>query len=201
MAISDRIVVMNEGKAIQVGPPREVYRRPASRFVASFVGVVNLWPGTLAGEPGEGGLRTVTTDLGEVKVTAANVPPECTDAGSQVVLMARPEMLSIAAKRPPDQPGLDVWEGTLRAEMFRGAHTDLFVEVGPHVVRVQADDEGGLHVGQAVFVSLPASRVRVLPATERTGPSIDDRATVAAIESALTRPGSESAAAADPPTA
>jgi len=43
MAISDLIVVMHEGRVLQVGTPQEIYRRPASRFVASFIGVANVW--------------------------------------------------------------------------------------------------------------------------------------------------------------
>ena len=58
MAISDRIVVMNEGKVLQVGTPREIYRRPSSRFVASFIGIANVWEGRL-GATGDGGSRTV----------------------------------------------------------------------------------------------------------------------------------------------
>jgi hypothetical protein len=165
------------------------------------VGVVNLWPGTLGPERSGSGLRAVSTELGEIGVAALNVPEDCATEGDEVVLMARPEALTISAEPPADDAGLDVWQGSLRAEMFRGAHTDLFVEVGSHVVRVQADDETGLEVGQSVYLSIPAARIRVLPATERSGPSIDDQAAAAAVESALTRHGPGSAAAADPPTA
>ena len=45
MALSDRIVVMNRGKAEQIGPPHEVYERPATPFVASFLGKTNLMGG------------------------------------------------------------------------------------------------------------------------------------------------------------
>src|SRR5579871_5907431 len=50
MAISDRIVVMNEGSVVQIGTPREVYGRPASRFVAGFIGVANMWAGRVRPE-------------------------------------------------------------------------------------------------------------------------------------------------------
>jgi ABC-type Fe3+/spermidine/putrescine transport system ATPase subunit len=42
--VADRMAVMNEGRIVQVGPPREVYERPASRFVAEFIGEANLFP-------------------------------------------------------------------------------------------------------------------------------------------------------------
>ena len=58
MAISDRIMVMDHGKVVQVDTPRQVYRRPRSRFVASFIGIANVWEGRL-GATGDGGSRTV----------------------------------------------------------------------------------------------------------------------------------------------
>ena len=47
MALSDRIVVFNQGAVQQIGPPREIYERPANLFVADFMGLVNRLPGTL----------------------------------------------------------------------------------------------------------------------------------------------------------
>jgi len=44
MVVADRMAVMNEGRIVQVGPPREIYERPASRFVAEFIGEANLFP-------------------------------------------------------------------------------------------------------------------------------------------------------------
>jgi len=44
MVVADRMAVMNDGRIVQVGPPREIYERPASRFVAEFIGEANLFP-------------------------------------------------------------------------------------------------------------------------------------------------------------
>jgi iron(III) transport system ATP-binding protein len=201
MAISDRIVVMNEGKAVQVGPPREVYRRPTSRFVASFVGVVNLWPGRLG--PSNGTLRTVTTDLGPVRVTAANVPVDTAGEGAEVVLMTRPEGLTVHADGDVPEDLSNVWPGTLRAEMFRGAHTDLLVEVGDHIVRARAGDDSQLTVGGAVRVVVAPQRIRVLAGGTNVVDSPDAEANARAIEEALKNAvaggdGGDPAAADDP---
>jgi ABC-type Fe3+/spermidine/putrescine transport system ATPase subunit len=68
MVVADRMAVMHEGRVVQVGPPREVYERPASRFVAEFIGEANLFPDgpgfrlvrpermTLSPKPAEGAL-------------------------------------------------------------------------------------------------------------------------------------------------
>ncbi len=79
LAVADRIVVMNQGVIEQVGSPREVYRHPATAFVADFVGRINALPGTLAGAN---------------SVHFGGTPFECLHegvAGSEVTIYLRPE--------------------------------------------------------------------------------------------------------------
>ena len=199
MAISDRVVVMNDGKAVQVGPPREVYRRPASRFVAGFVGVVNLWPGRVGAAATGEDVRTIATELGDVRVAAANLPRDCSNEGTEVALVSRPEALTVVQDRPPAGTIDNVWEGTVRAEMFRGAHTDLFVEVGPHIVRARADGETETRVGQTIWLVVHPQKLRVLPAADRDPASVDDTAVAAAIESAFTHHEAEAQASTERP--
>lgn len=195
MAISDRIVVMNEGRAVQIGTPREIYRMPASRFVASFIGVVNLWPGRVKGTASDDRLM-VQTDLGDIPVMLANVPGELASDGSPVDLVVRPESLSVLGQAPDGHGGSGVLPGIVRAEMFRGSHTDLFVEVGRHIVRARADDETGLKFGEAVHVVVPAQKIGVLPGADRAG-SAEEAAERSAIESALTGAAAEPGRAGD----
>src|SRR6185295_7101903 len=66
LAMSDRIAVFNQGKACQVGPPKALYERPATRFVADFIGINNLIEGTVHSVEGAPrGLRVQTT-LGNI---------------------------------------------------------------------------------------------------------------------------------------
>jgi putrescine transport system ATP-binding protein len=88
MMLADRIGVMEGGRLIQVGPPAELYRRPASRFVANLLGDVNLIPGRLGPERPEG-IRTVETPHGPVEAVA----PVALGEGAAVVVAVRPEDL------------------------------------------------------------------------------------------------------------
>jgi ABC-type Fe3+/spermidine/putrescine transport system ATPase subunit len=128
----------------------------------------------------------VATEVGDVAVARENIPTGSEAVGSEVVLMARPEALRVTSARP-DASNATVWPGKLRAEMFRGAHTDMFVEVGSHIVRARADDETGLRVGDSVFVTGLPQRIRALPATEVASATIDEQTEMVAIEAALTR--------------
>lgn len=87
LAISDRVAVMNDGRIEQVAPPETVYREPASRFVASFVGDNNLFEGTVSG-----------TDPPRVSVDGFDVTlPETSSvtSGESVTLCIRPEAIEI----------------------------------------------------------------------------------------------------------
>jgi iron(III) transport system ATP-binding protein len=90
LAIGDRIAVMQKGRILQIGAPHEVYRRPRSRAVATFIGETNLLRGRVLGPADTGGLR-VESSLG-VLVAA----PDQTFApapGSEVWISIRPECL------------------------------------------------------------------------------------------------------------
>src|SRR5215470_11608637 len=66
LALSHEIAVMNEGKVVQIGSPRQIYEQPANRFVADFVGQTNFVGGTVTALEGAGRCR-VRTALGELK--------------------------------------------------------------------------------------------------------------------------------------
>jgi spermidine/putrescine ABC transporter ATP-binding subunit len=87
LILSDRIAVMNAGRIEQVATPAEVYARPATRFVADFVGESNLLDATLASD----GMATVA-GLGSIALREAGAP-----VGTSMTLLLRPEALRIGA--------------------------------------------------------------------------------------------------------
>ena len=91
LTMSDRIAVFNTGRVEQVGTPAELYERPATRFVAGFVGEMNFFPGQLRDT--EGGVAQV--DVRGQVLSAAN--PHGLAAGQGVVVAVRPERLGVEA--------------------------------------------------------------------------------------------------------
>jgi iron(III) transport system ATP-binding protein len=89
MALSDRLAVMTEGQIVQVGRPAEVYRRPATRFVADFIGQMNFLEARVLAR--EGGAATVS--VGEYTCRAEN--PSGLEGA--VVMAVRPEDMVLAA--------------------------------------------------------------------------------------------------------
>jgi iron(III) transport system ATP-binding protein len=163
MVVSDRIVVMDHGKVVQVDTPRQVYRRPRSRFVANFIGLANVWEGKVKLEGGPSATTTVVTKAGDMIVANANVPGGLGSAGDDVIVMARPEDLSVAAERPTGSRDATVMPGILRAEMFRGSHSELLVDVGNHIVRVRSSRSQVLAEGSTVFIVASPDALCVLP--------------------------------------
>jgi putative spermidine/putrescine transport system ATP-binding protein len=109
MALGDRIVVMDHGRMAQVGTPREIYHRPASRFVAEFIGSLNRLTGTVHD--------------GVFACTAGTLPWRDGGTAAQEILF-RPERIHLTA---PEAASL---RGTVAAAFFLGDRTRLFVDVG-----------------------------------------------------------------------
>jgi iron(III) transport system ATP-binding protein len=91
LSMAERLAVMSMGRIEQVGAPRELYRRPASRFVAEFIGEANMIEGTLVS--GSDGVGIVRTGLGELHALLGADAPQ---PGEGALCMVRPECLVLA---------------------------------------------------------------------------------------------------------
>jgi putrescine transport system ATP-binding protein len=110
MTLSTRIAVMNEGRFEQVGTPGEIYEYPANRFVADFVGNVNLLEATVAGRS-SGSVSLDCPDLGgRIEAEAAGDDPPAQGSGCWLAL--RPEKIVISKEEPPRE-GRTVLRGTV----------------------------------------------------------------------------------------
>jgi putrescine transport system ATP-binding protein len=92
MGMASRIAVMEAGKLRQIGPPSEVYERPNCRFVAGFLGAVNL----LAGRVAKKSASRLTLDSAEAGGTIMVTAADEIALGSDVTVALRPEKLSLS---------------------------------------------------------------------------------------------------------
>ena len=131
LAISDTIAVMDRGRVLQTGPPWAIYRAPASRFVAEFLGSMNVLSGRVVGEPADG---RVAVDVGFAAPWRVADAAGRLAAGTAVALGVRPEALRL---EPPD--AAEEWNavrGTVRDVAYFGAIARYQVAVGPDVALV-----------------------------------------------------------------
>jgi ABC-type Fe3+/spermidine/putrescine transport system ATPase subunit len=156
LAMSDRIVVMNKGLIEQVGSPEEVYRRPDTRFVASFLGQSNLLPGRVTAI--DGGLAAVRLDSGaELKAAA----PRQVSAGASVTAVVRAQKLIVG---PDGKPGSTL-AGTIVSASYLGGTAAYLIDAGGHKLQAIATIEDRVwHDGEAVSITVAPSDVLLLDA-------------------------------------
>jgi iron(III) transport system ATP-binding protein len=148
MALSDRIAVMHAGEIVQLGTPRAVYTRPATRTVADFMGLINLLPARVTRVDGERSLVAVGAGLG-LRVV---LPPGIAE-GQAVQVAVRPESVRLVAAGGAGLAGDGALTGRVAEVTFLGNLTDCHVTLDDGTrVRVQADPRGALEVGQRVEV-------------------------------------------------
>ena len=153
LVMSDRIAVMNHGRIEQIGDAASIYETPATRFVAEFIGRMNMFTGMITPERG--------VRVGD-QVFAIEVPPDVA-SGATVHVAIRPERARLTAARVDDGISLP---GTVRQVFYLGATREVHVDLA-HGEKgfVQLHNDGsdaGVAAGSAVWLSASAANVRVL---------------------------------------
>jgi spermidine/putrescine transport system ATP-binding protein len=158
MTISDRIAVMNKGHIEQLGPPEEVYERPATLFVAEFLGASNLLDGTYRGTQDGWGL----VELGSG--TSVRIPAG-TDrrAGDRLRIGVRPEKIQILPGGTGATANQNTVAATLRSAVFAGVSFQYFFQT-QEGREMSAFDRNG----SGAAVAKPGEAVRLAWAPEHT---------------------------------
>ncbi|SEW36257.1 spermidine/putrescine transport system ATP-binding protein [Aliiroseovarius sediminilitoris] len=158
LTMSDRIVVMNQGRVEQDGTPEELYFRPASRFVAEFIGETNLLSGRMRGTEGD----KVVMDW-EGTTLMGKAPDRLPDAGQPITASVRLEKLDFHTERP--QTGNAVL-GRVVGRTFLGSRMTMEIAVGENgdaVLKAYVDAETGQSLGSdPVWIGWEADNMAVL---------------------------------------
>jgi ABC-type Fe3+/spermidine/putrescine transport system ATPase subunit len=144
LALADRIAVMNGGALEQTGTPLEIYRNPATPFVAGFIGHTNFLAGVV--EAVEGGKARVRVLSGAIRVTAGDL-----SEGDSVTVALRPERFGVASAAAPGTIA-----GVITGTSFLGAITRLQVETaaGRVMVELHGHYGEGLKPGAQVHLAV-----------------------------------------------
>jgi iron(III) transport system ATP-binding protein len=160
MALSDRVVVMDRGRALQIGSPENIYQRPASRAVAAFFGSPNLLDArvTACRQYGENEYR--------LSVAGAEWHGECRASeayGSDepVIVLVRPENVALEAS---SEPGTIGFAGKVQEKIFRGPRVSVKVATPDRTINVDANALSGVAVGDRVELAVaPAGTWAIRP--------------------------------------
>jgi spermidine/putrescine transport system ATP-binding protein len=156
LTMSDRIVLMRAGRIAQMGTPRELYDRPASRYVADFIGDTNLLAGTVVEQSGEAAALRVGDAVLRGAAGGSLAP------GDQAWLTVRPEAIRLADSAGP-RPGENALAGTVADAVYAGAALRVHVALADGR-RVVANVPSGTTAanGRAVTLAWPVELGRVV---------------------------------------
>jgi putative spermidine/putrescine transport system ATP-binding protein len=146
LSIADKVVMMRDGRLVQIGTPRELYETPVNAGVAAFVGQSNLWSGEIAGD----GL--VSTEIGTLACDTAGQA-----SGEKVTVLVRPERIEpITGAIEPGKPGQ--FAGTMAADRYLGPVRRIDLTVAGGLIRLET------HLRESVTGALiPPGAIRLLP--------------------------------------
>lgn len=154
MRISDRIAIMNSGRIAQLGTPSQIYDQPANRFVADFLGKINLFPGkVLAVERGE---MRVQSALGDLRLPHGNG----ISVGGPVMLGVRPDEIEIKMASECSGPSAS---GVVVDRSFLGNIVELRVRLADNsLVLIEARlTEGQYSLGERIEFGCRTSQIKV----------------------------------------
>jgi ABC-type Fe3+/spermidine/putrescine transport system ATPase subunit len=155
LSLSDVVAVINQGKLEQVGTPTEVYQRPASEFVADFIGSTNLIPGVVQSYAEQTHQAEVLVE-GSARLRVFHEQP--LEPGAQVKILCKPEHLQLAADGP--------LRGQLSAVAYLGSIIQYQVDLGECSLEVVMPAEAGAaaELGAPVRLDVRSDQLRLIEA-------------------------------------
>lgn len=168
LAMSDRVAVLNAGRVEQIGTPRDIYEDPANRFVAEFIGSMNLLEGTIEGVADAAGECVVKLDGGGN--IAARAPTDFS-VGHRVCVATRPERCGVVAANRPVKNGASALDAVVSHVVYLGSRQEIHLTLisGMTVVsEVVGDTDWDIRTGMNVKFYCDPAECTVLSAEARS---------------------------------
>jgi iron(III) transport system ATP-binding protein len=154
-AIADRIAVFDHGRLAQVGSARDIYARPATAYVAEFIGSTNPLSGIVAKYQNDEMLE-IDSEIGMIRAKASRGVP-----GDKVRLLIRPEHITLWPSDLSSAP--NVFPARIETVMFTGMSTEYAVLIGQTRVIARAMSSDAFQENQAVCVKIDPGVIMVFP--------------------------------------
>ena len=166
METGDRIAVMDRGRMVQIGTPREIYRHPADEFVARFIGEMSLVPADLVDVTD--GFATLDSAIGRVRALAPR--EKRLSAGARCLFGIRPEDMRLADR---DAVAGNTIECEVTTRQFVGEAMVYTVSTGSVKLRVKLHHSVELGEGRKVFLHMPPEHCSVVAPAAGGGEAYD----------------------------
>ncbi len=159
MVISDRIAVMDSGNIVQVGAPEEIYKKPANRFVADFIGTTNFIPGEISQVQRERQFVSIQTEFGQMLSKVFD--SAMATVNQRVYASIRPEDIEIFTS--PGGQKENLFKGTILYRAYLGNFLYLFVNIDHTMIRVQVPYDIRQKEGEELYLFLNPEKCIILP--------------------------------------
>ncbi|MGD8983220.1 MAG: ABC transporter ATP-binding protein [Desulfobacteraceae bacterium] len=157
MVISDRIAVMDSGNVVQIGTAQEIYKEPANRFVADFIGTMNFMSGEVVQVLPD--TVYVRTEFSE-KMLCKTSGITATKLGEKVYASIRPEDVEVFSE--PPQSSENLFKGTIVHKAYLGNFLFFFVSVNETMIRVQVPHHLPQEEGEELYLFLNPQKCTIL---------------------------------------
>ena len=160
MTLSDRVVIMHDGKIMQAGTPQEIYARPINRFVADFIGKANFMHGQVIDILADNALEI---ELLDKRITVAE-PKDQFARGSHVLLVIRPESIRLETKKP------DTLTGIVREAVYLGSQMVYEVDMADNILTVEVanpQEHVVFEIGEEVTLTFQEKSLHILPSEDQ----------------------------------
>ena len=156
--MADVVAVMDHGRIVQQAAPADIYRRPETRFVASFIGQTNFLDGRVrTAANGGDGLGVVDTAFGSLRCAL----PDGIRAGEAVTVVVRPENVRLVGEASDHD---NVVEGQVASVVYLGDALECQVQYGQASVRIKVHPSAGVSQGQSVRLAISGRDCRGIAA-------------------------------------
>ncbi len=166
MALSDRIVVMQSGNALQIGSPQDIYHRPQHLAVARFVGSPNLLEAEVVSVTEGDGFQELSVRGADWSGYARSA--RAIEAGSKVHVMVRPENLRVGVTDDAAEADIAL-TGVVTDLIFRGAIYSVSIRAGALSLTLELPSSTAVAVGDPLTVQVPRGTAWALQASETAG--------------------------------
>lgn len=150
LTMSDKIAVMDAGKIVEIGNPRDIYLRPRSRFAANFIGLTNVIPAEKAEATASEAL--VKIPFGEI---CCGVDDDLAEEHRFLVLV-RPESVKVSRVSPEVRQ--NTWSGEVKEKTFLGDFIDCQISIDGFLLRAKLDPYTEVVEGDKVYVHIDPER-------------------------------------------
>lgn len=154
MVMADSIILMNEGKIMQVGTPEELYKKPQNVFAANFIGISNQFMVRVENADKEKNLISFETEFGE-KIYALSSPFRFKDIlpGRKMIICIRPE--SILLRKDKNPANINSFKGRINKRKYYGSMIEYEIDTGHRFIIAQTGPSEDFSVGDEIFIQIP----------------------------------------------